>query len=138
MHIVRPEVDVKWLFRRARRVDERQRGVGEAGGDLGALHPGDRLAEALGIGPDAPGLVVAGLEREREQLGTHALEIRQRGVETIGRDRRGIVHVALAAHVPFAEMAGGVACVVQHAREHGGLRIEPLGHAARGRFRRGC
>ena len=89
------------------------------------------MAETLGVGPNALGLFIAGLEGERQELGPHAFEVRQRGVETVSGDRRSIVDVALAAHVPLAEMTRGIAGVVQHAREQRCLRIEPLGHAAR-------
>ena len=131
VHVIRPEIHVKRFLVARGSVDERERGIGKAGRDLGTLHPGHRLTKPLGVGPNPLRLVIAGLEGERKELGPHALEVCQRGVETIGRDRRSIVDVALAAHVPLAEMARGIAGVAQHAREHRGLRIEPLGHAAR-------
>jgi len=130
MDIVGPEIDVERFSVRHRSVDEIEGGLDEAAGDLRTLHPGHRAAEAFGVGPDATGLRVAGLEGERQEFRAHALEVGECFVETILADWRGIVHVALTAQMPFAEVTGGVAVLSEDAREDRRLRIEPLGHAA--------
>ena len=125
--VVGPEIDVEWLFLGRGLVDELQGRVSVAGRDLGAVHPGDRAPKAFGVGPDLLRLRVAGLEREREELRSHPFKIGQRDVITVGRDRGGIVDVALAAEVPFAKMSGRVADVLQRAGERRRLQIQPLG-----------
>ena len=130
MHIVGPEVDIKRLPGGNGALHEGHRGIDKTATDLRALHPDDRSAEALGIGPDAARFPVARLEGERQQLGTHALKIRQAFVEAVGRDRRRVVDIALAAEMPLAEVAGGVAARLQQARQGRRLRIEPLGDPA--------
>ncbi len=130
--VVGPKVDVERLLLGRGLVDELQGRVSEAGGDVGAVHPGDRAPKAFGIDPDLLRLLVAGLEREREELRSHPFKIGQRDVITVGRDRGGIVDVALAAEVPFTKMPRRVADVLQRAGERRRLRIQPLGVAATG------
>ena len=45
-------------------------------------------------------------------------------------DEWGVADIALAAHVPFAEMAGGVPRFVQGVGDRRCGRIEPIRHAA--------
>ncbi len=71
------------------------------------------------------------LERQREELCAHAFEIRERFVEA----RRPVIGGAssrrrASAHVPLAEVSGGVAGLFQETRERRGARIEPLRHRA--------
>ena len=103
----------------------------KAGGDVGAIHPNGRTsAEIVGAqGVFAGRLAVMGIA-EREQARAEPLELGEGFVEAIFGDERGFADVALAAHVPFAEMAGGVAGVLEHAGEGRGPGVEPMGHAA--------
>ena len=72
---------------------------------------------------------IVGIEK-RQDAWAESLKTRERLVEAVLSDQRRIADVALAAHVPLAEVAGCVAGVVQNAGKHRRLRIEPLGHAA--------
>ena len=132
MHIVRPKVDVKRLFRLGSFFDKRNGLIHKTLGDLRALHPTHALAQTLGGAPDAPGLfrILPGPQRQRQQLWPHALEVGQRGIEAVLGNRRRVVHIALAAHVPFAKMPRGITGLLQRPREHRCLGIEPLRHAA--------
>ncbi|MEY4006942.1 MAG: hypothetical protein RLZZ221_3038 [Verrucomicrobiota bacterium] len=67
---------------------------------------------------------------QRQNARPQSLEVRERGVEAVLGDERRVTDVALAAEVPFAEMPGGVAGVMQHSREHGRAGVEPLRDAA--------
>ena len=130
MNIIRPEVDVEGLLRGPGLPDEGDRLIDKPAGDLRPEHPPVAGAEALGVSPDPAGLLLSRLEHQRQQLRPHPLEIGQGCVEAIGRDRRRVSDVSLPAHMPLAEMPGGVAGLLKGARQHRRLRIKPLGHAA--------
>ena len=51
-------------------------------------------------------------------------------VESIRLRERSVVHITTAAHMPFAEMSGRVACCFQLLRGRRGGRIEVVSHAA--------
>ena len=72
---------------------------------------------------------IVGIEK-RKDTRTEALETRERLVKAVLRDQRRIADIALAAHVPFAEVTRRVAGIVQRTGEHRRFGIEPLGHAA--------
>ena len=63
-------------------------------------------------------------------------------VKAIFGDERRLADIPLAAHVPLAEVAGGVAGLLERAGQGRGFRIQPMGHApavvfaARGQVRR--
>jgi hypothetical protein len=130
VHVVRPHVHVKRLPIRSGAVDERNRRIDKSAGYLRPLHPGDRLSEPLCVGPDLSRCLGTGFHRQWKQLCSHAFEIRQRRVEAILGNFRRIIHVALAAQVPFPEMPRGVAVFAQGARERWRFWIEPIGHSA--------
>ncbi len=130
MDVIGPNVDVEGLVFGGGLVDEADGGVDEARGDFGAEHPSDGLAEALGVGPDASGFGLSGFQRERQEFGTHALEVGEGFIEAIGGDGGCVIDVALSAHVPFAEVAGGVACLVEESWQSGGVGVEPVGDPA--------
>ena len=115
-------------------VDEVESFVDETGGDFGALHPLETLAEALGIAPDFTDNGVApfgtGLEGEGEELGADTFEVGQTLMETVIGDFGCFSDIALASHVPFAEVARLIADLLELAGEGRGLGVEPLGHAA--------
>jgi len=50
-------------------------------------------------------------------------------VEAVGLRERGVADVAAAAHVPFAEVAGRVAGMLEGAGDAGGVGVEPVAHA---------
>jgi len=58
-----------------------------------------------------------------------SLEIGQRFVEAILGDEGSITDIALASHVPLAEVSCGVSVIMQAPGQHGGLGIQPLGNA---------
>ena len=128
--VVRPEIDVEGFVFGGRLVHERQRGVQVAGGDFGTQHPSRWSTQPFGIGPDPARFLVAWPEREREEFRPHAFKVRQRLVKSVGGDRRGIVHVSLATQVPLAEMAGGIAVLLENARQGVRMGVEPVRHAA--------
>lgn len=128
--VIGPEVEVERFVFLLGLVDEGEGGVDESAGDFGAEHPLDAVAESFRVFPDFAGFFVAGFEGEREEFGAHAFEIGEGGIESVVGDGRGVVDVALSAHVPFTEVSGGVAAFLEGAGEGGGLGVEPLGHAA--------
>ena len=132
MDVIGPQVDVKRFVRLGRIRHEGDGLVHEALGDLGALHPADPFAQPLSITPDPTWLigVLSRFESERQELGPHPLEVGQGGIEPVVRDGWSVVHVALSAHVPLAEVTSGIARFLERTSQHGSLRVEPLGHAA--------
>ena len=132
VHVVGPEVDVERLPLRGGRVDEAQGRVGEAGGHLGAVRPRHRTAEAFGVGPDLLECWRVRRPGQRQELWSHALEVGQRGVKAVAGDRGGVVHVALSAEMPFAEVTGRVAGGLQGAAQGGRGRVQPLRQPAAG------
>ena len=113
-----------------RLIDEGNGGMDEAPSDLGALHPGDWLAQAFGILPNASGLGIAGCQGERKQFRPHAFEIHQALVKAVIFRRWGIGHIALSAHVPFAKVAGGVAVLLELSGDNRSCGIKPLRKSA--------
>ncbi len=132
--VIGPEVDVKRLLIGLSLIDELERFVDEASGDFGALHPLKTLTEALGIGPDFTNNGVApfgiGLEGEGEKLGADTFEVGQTLMETVIGDFGCVSDIALASHMPFAEVARLIAGLLELAGEGRGLGVEPLSHAA--------
>ena len=131
MHIVRPQIDVKRLLGLHRFLDKRNRFIDKTLSNPRALHPAHALAQPLGRAPDAPGLVriLPGPQRQRQQLRPHTLEVGKRGVKAVLGNRGRVVHIALAAHVPFAEMPRGITGLLQRPRQHRRPGIQPLRHA---------
>src|SRR5206468_2639887 len=86
------------------------------------------------FGGDAEGVVAGGgavvLVHEGEDAVAEGFELGEGLVVAVGGDEGGFADVAAAAEVPFSEVAGGVAGVVEGAGEGGGGGVEPLGHAA--------
>ncbi len=66
---------------------------------------------------------------QRQNARPETFEVRERGIEAVLGDQRRLAHVALAPHVPLAEVARRVAGLLQATGQRRGLRIEPLGHA---------
>lgn len=132
--VIGPEVNIEGSLIGLALVDKLQGFVHEASGDFGALHPLKTLAEALGIGPDFTNNGVApfriGLEGEGEKLGADTFEVSQTLMETVIGDFGCVSNIALASHVPFAEVARLIAGLLELAGEGRGLGVEPLSHAA--------
>ena len=128
--IIGPHVDVERLARRLCLLDEAQGGLGKGLGDDRPVFPLDgavaqfRRAQVVAF----QGLPIEGVA-QGEDAWSEPFEIGQGCVETVFGDEGRFAHVALAAHMPLAEVARGVTRIVEDAREHGGLRVQPLGHA---------
>ena len=131
MYVVRPEVDVKRFVGGLGFLDERDGFLHEAFGDIGTLHPAHPFSEPFGISPNLTwfGRVLSGFEGERQELGTHTLEIGQGFVEAVFRNGGCVRNIALAAHVPFTEVPGGVPGLLERSGKHGCFGIEPLSHS---------
>lgn len=127
--VIGPEVDEEGVFVGLGLVDEFESFIDKAGGDFRALHPLEALAEALGVFPDAAGFLSGGLG-EGEEFRAHAFEVGEALIEAVGGDGRSFIDIALAAHVPFAKVAGGVSGSLELAGEGGGFGVEPLGYPA--------
>ena len=131
MHVVRPEVDVERPAGGRGAADEVGGRVLVDGRDLRPVDVHDRpppepvAAERVRRGRRAVERVA-----EAEDARAEPLEVRQRLLEAVLGDQRGLADVALAAHVPLAEVAGRVAGLVQEAGQHRGGGIEPLRNAA--------
>src|SRR4029077_77396 len=61
--------------------------------------------------------------QQTQQTVPQALELRQGLVIAIFGNERRLADIPLAAYVPFAEMAGGVTCLVERARQCGRLGV---------------
>ena len=105
--------------------------VDKSTGNLGTQHPACTFSQALGVGPDSARFLLPRLEREGQQLGPHSLEVGERRVKPIGRDRRRIVHIPLTAHVPLAKITGVVPRSPKHFSNCGYFQGKILGSVLR-------
>ena len=86
VNVVGPEVDEEGFLFGLSLVDELEGFVDETGGNFGALHPNEALAEAFGIGPytTCDGRSQGGgFQSKWEELGANAFEIGQTLMESV-------------------------------------------------------
>lgn len=67
---------------------------------------------------------------QRQQPRAEPLELGRRFFEPVLGNQRCVGHVALAAQVPFAKMAGGISRPMQISGQRGRTRVQPLSHPA--------
>ena len=131
MDIIRPDVHIKWFAGGFGLLNKVHRTGYERGRHLGAVLPPDRSSSEL-VGAESVfsgRLAIIGVA-QGQYAWTETLEVRQGCIKSVFCNERCFAHITLTAHMPLAEVSGGVARSLEHTRQHRCPHIQPLGHTA--------
>ena len=111
MNVVRPKIHVKGFPRGVGIANEVHGGLSERLGHQRTILPRDFTSAKL-VGTQGMffgRFTIVGIF-ERQNPRAQTLKIGQRLIKTVFGNQRSVTDVPLAAHVPFAEVAGRISC----------------------------